>query len=351
MAFADNNSSIEILNRILTLLPSNVDTSEGSFLYSSVSPVATELADAYLALDAFLNDIFAQTALGIYLANRAGEFGVTKFIGVNATGQATFLGIDGTVIPAGTIIQTVAGLQYTTDSVATIASGTAIVNITAVASGSIYNVPANIITSLPVAINGVTSVTNISSLVTGTDTETDAIFLKRFLAFVQTPATSGNVNHYKLWAQQVAGIGSVLVLPLWAGAGTVKVCAIDVNSQPLTSTLLTNLQTYVESQRPIGVLVTYETATALPINIGVKIVLANGYTDTQVQTAIATSITSYLAGIAFNQTTVSYAKIGSLILNTAGVADYSLLTLNSGTVNITIPQEQVALIGTLTITN
>jgi uncharacterized phage protein gp47/JayE len=351
MAFADNNSSTDILNRILANLPSNVDSSEGSFLYDAVSPVANELASLYADLDTFLGDVFAQTATGTYLDNRAGEFGVTRNQGTESTGQITFTGTNGTVINQGTIVQTTSGLQYTTNASATIANGAATVNITASAIGSSYNVPANIITTLPVQINGITSVTNPSALETGTDTETDAAFLKRFLAFVQTPATSGNVSHYIQWAQQVTGIGAVQVYPLWNGAGTVKVCAIDVNSNPLGSTLLANLQTYIESQRPIGATVTYETATALPINIVVQLTLANGYTDAQIQSAITTAITSYLQGIAFNQTTVSYAKIGSIILGVAGVADYSNLTLNSGTVNITIPQEQVATMGTLTITN
>ena len=351
MAFADNNSATDILDRMIAKLPPTVDTSEGSFFYDAVSPAAGELASAYIALDTFLTYIFAQTATHDYLILRAAEFGVTLNIGINAIGQATFTGIDGTVIPAGTIIQTVAGLQYTTDLVATIASGTAIVDITAISVGSAYNVPANIITGLPVQINGVTSVTNINSLVTGTDTETDTAFLKRFLAYVHTPATSGNEADYIQWAQEVAGIGATDVFKLWNGAGTIKICAIDINSQPLTTELLTALSTYIESKRPIGPLITYETATALPINISVKIVLANGYTDAQIQTAVIIAVTSYLASIAFNQTAVSYAKIGSLILDIPGVADYSSLLINTGTVNIAIPSEQVALIGTLTITN
>lgn len=351
MAFSTNNSSSNILNRILSNLPSNVDSSEGSFLYDSVSPIASELASAYVALDTYFNNVFITTSAGIYMDNRAAEFGLIRIIGIAAAGQVTFTGTNNTAIPKGTIVQTSSGLQYLTSATATITSGSVIVNIIASAIGSSYNVPTNVITTLPVQINGITSVTNSIAITNGVDTETDAAFLARFLIFVQTPATSGNAAHYKQWAQQVSGIGSTQVYPLWAGAGTIKVCAIDVNSQPLSSALLTNLSTYIEANRPIGAMVTYETATSLPINIAVKITLSSGYTNTQIQTALTSSITNYLASIAFNQSTVSYAKIGSLIIGTIGVADYSNLTINTGSINITIPQEQVAILGTITITN
>ncbi len=76
----------------------------------------------------------------------------------------------------------------------------------------------------------------------GTDTETDAAFLKRFLSFVQTPAASGNAAHYIEWVKQVPGIEAVQVFPLWNGAGTIKVYAIDANSQLLNNDLLSSLQ-------------------------------------------------------------------------------------------------------------
>lgn len=163
--------------------------------------------------------------------------------------------------------------------------------------------------------------------------------------FFDAYATSGNANHYKLWSLEVAGVGDVKVFPLWNGAGTVKVVIIDSNKQPASSEIVNAVTTYIEENRPIGANVTVQSASALNINITATIVRDSNYTTEQVLTNVSTKITSYLKSIAFKQSYVSYAQIGSLILDSEGVLDYSNLTVNGGTSNITIGDEQVAILG------
>ncbi len=349
--FSEDSSTI--LNRMLGNVPSDVDSSEGSIIFDALSPVSQEIAQSEIQLDEVLNMVFAQSAAANgysdQLGLRCGEFGLTRKPGTVATGQVTFTGTETTSIPLGTTIQTPGGLRYTTTASGVITGGTATVNIQSSVVGTAYNVPANTITQIPTSISGITGVNNSVNTSGGTDTETDDLLLQRFLAQVQAPSTSGNAAHYAQWALQVPGIGAAMVFPLWAGAGTVKVAAIDSNMQPLSAPLLTDLSTYIEAQRPIGATVTYESATALPIIISVDVVRNIAYTQAQILASVTASITSYLKSIAFNQLYVSYAVIGSLIMATPGVIDYSALTVNSGTVNVTIGSTQVATMGTVTV--
>ncbi|WP_407308538.1 baseplate J/gp47 family protein [Desulfosporosinus sp. SB140] len=348
-----SETSSTILNRMLGNVPSDIDKSEGSLIYDALSPASQEVAQSEMQLDEVLNMVFAQSAAAngysTQLDLRCGEFGLTRKPGTAATGEATFTGTEATPIPLGTTVQTPGGLRYTTTAPGVIVGGLATINIQAVNVGIAYNVPAATITQIPTVISGITGVNNLSPIIGGNDVETDEALLQRLLIQVQSPPTSGNVAHYSQWALQVPGIGGAQVFPLWNGAGTVKVCAIDSNMQPLSDPLLTKLSGYVESQRPIGVIVTYESAAALPINISVNVVRNTAYTQAQIQTAVITEIWNYLKEIAFKQNYVSFAVIGSLILATPGVTDYNTLTVNGGTANVTIGSEQIATIGTVTV--
>jgi len=107
---------------------------------------------------------------------------------------------------------------------------------------------------------------------------------------------------------------------------------------------------HIEDVRPIGATVTVASATGVAINIAVTLTLAAGYTAEQVTGYIEANIIEYLKDIAFVETYVSYARIGSTILDTEGVLDYSGLTVNGGTANIAIADTEVAVLGAVTIT-
>jgi len=346
------DSSI-ILNRMQGNVPSDIDTTEGSFSYDNLSPVSQEIGQSNVQLNEVLLKVFATSAAAngysTELEQRCEESGVIKKNGTKSTGQATFSGTETTPIPIGTVIQTTGGLQYITTTAGVITNGTATVNIEAMEISSIYNVPSDIIVQIPTSISGITGVSN--SIVTsgGTDIETDSSLLNRYLVQVQSPATSGNSAHYKQWALSVDGIGEAIVFPLWDGPGTVKVTAVDSNTQPLSNDLLTALTTYIESVRPIGATITYESAIALPIDISVNVTRDTAYTQADIIAALTISIISYLKGIYSKQNYVSYGFIGSLIMSCQGVIDYSSFTLNNGTVNIAIGEEQVAIQGTVEV--
>lgn len=340
-----------IMQRLLSNVPSNIQKTEGSLIYDALAPAALELAQAYIELDRVIQLGFAQTTYGQYLDMRSAEHGLTRKQATKATGQVTITGAQGTVIPAGSLFATSAGVQFqTTSEVSINETGQVTANIEAMEAGANGNVPSGAINTIPVAIPGVTAVSNVNPTTGGTDEESDADLLARLLEKARNPATSGNVAHYKQWALEVAGVGDAKIIPEWNGAGTVKVIIIDSNKQPASSEIVTAVINYIEEVRPIGIAVTVISATALSINVSATLTLDPAYTLAQVQPAIETAITEYLKSIAFRQDYVSYAKIGSLILDTPGVLDYANLTVNGGASNVVIDNEQVAILGTVTLT-
>lgn len=56
-------------------------------------------------------------------------------------------------------------------------------------------------------------------------------------------------------------------------------------------------------------------------------------------------IVDYLKKIAFKQDFVSYAQSGSLILDSEGVEDYSNLKINDDVINVSVGNEEIAVLG------
>ena len=187
----------------------------------------------------------------------------------------------------------------------------------------------------------------------GTDTESDVDLLERYLDYVRTPGTSGNVQDYKQWALSIPGVTAVHVKPLWNGNGTVKVIILGGDDEPATNELVKKVQDYIagdnnlgERQAPIGADVTVVSAEAITININANIVIDKEITTLEkVQALFKNSVENYLKENAFNSNTIYLSKIGGLLININGVLDYTDLKLNNNTENIPTNDEQVAVTG------
>jgi len=100
---------------------------------------------------------------------------------------------------------------------------------------------------------------------------------------------------------------------------------------------------------PVGAFVNVVAATPIVINFAMTLTIVPGYDVANVQSAVNSSLDSYLKSLALKQDNdVRYARVGTNILNTPGVQDYSNLTMNGGIANIPISAQQVATLGTVT---
>lgn len=326
-----------------------VDTREGSFTNDLVGPVALELWKLYESLKALLPIVFIDETSGEYIDKTAARYGITRKPGTKATAVMHFSGTDGTIIPKGTVFLTADGLQFTTDEAVTITEGVASVTVTAAEVGEIYNVAAGTITQQIISISGLESITNEAAL-GGTDPESDASLVARLYAYLQKPASSGNVYHYEQWALEVDGVGGVKVVPLWNGPGTVKVIIVGPDKGPVDASVVARCEEHIEEYRPIGAEVTVISAEGLTINVEATVELESTTTKAIVQETFAARLAEYLQSIAFEKYEVVYNRIAYMLLDIEGVIDYTSLTVNGGTSNITIGADQVPVAGTVVIT-
>jgi uncharacterized phage protein gp47/JayE len=340
--------------RMLDNMPDAVDTREGSVSYDLQAPAAFEVANAYFELDNVLELGFADTAVGSYLDRRAAEIGLTpRKAAVMAQGTVTLTGPVGTLIPAGTKVSNEAStpsFYLTKDAVVIPAGGSIDVGVTAEAGGTASNIAAGGVTKVVGNLASIVQVTNANSIGGGIDQETDIELFDRYTTRLSQPATSGNAAHYKQWAKEVAGIGDANVIPIWNGPGTVKVVLLTTAQRAPDSTLLAAATTYILDQAPIGANVTVAAALETAINVTATVTKATGKTAADVVAEFTPVLTAYLQSLAFKDPIVRYNQIGTLLINCDTVTDYSALTVNGGTANITIATGAVAVKGTVTIT-
>ncbi len=347
--YTDGNSQQTILNRMLQNISNDVAKFEGSFTYDALSPTSNELAQVYITDDNILKRTSPYTATGTDLENITNPYGVTRKPGKKATTEILVNAVVGTFLKSGILFGSSAGLMYQVTRDTVLTNQSMLVNIEAIDVGSKYNVPANVITQLPVQVNGVISMTNPNPVTNGYDAESDESLRERYFERLQTPATSGNKYHYRNWAKEVTGVGDAKVFPLWAGKGTVKVVVIDSNKKAAASALINTVLNHIEENRPIGATPTVVSAVEKKINISAKLVLSNNYTIQQVQDKFSEIQTEYFKSTAFKDSYISYARIGNLLLNTPGVIDYIDLKINGAISNIGFEDEEIPVLGILSL--
>lgn len=342
----------EIIHQeMLSEIDDSLSKEKGELIYEATRPSAIQLEKAYQKNAEVKNKLSIENLQGDELAARVKErTGITRKKATFAIGKLKVLGT-GTV-NIGDLFETESGIQFrATETVTIIENG--LVNIQCLQAGTIGNLPSNRINKIPVTLNGINSVNNENATYDGFEAESDTDLLQRYYDRIRTPATSGNKYHYLNWSKSVSGVGDVKIFPLYYGDNTVRVVVIDVDKKPASSELIGQVQDYIdpnssglgEGQSPIGAFCTVVSATGKEINISFNSTLENGYTAEQVQEIVSVSIANYLREIAFKQDFVSYAQIGSIIINTEGVLDYTGLTVNGGTENISIENDEVAILG------
>lgn len=354
------NKTVENIHQdLLNNISDDYEKSTGFLVADLTKSFAIELKKAYNKVAEVLNKTDVDKLTGEEL---------TRFIkqrkGINRkpAGRAQgILSVTGTgTINKGDLFETELGTQFrATETVNINSSGQ--VKIEAVITGSSGMVGANTITYLPITITGITAVTN-NQTTGGYDQESDDSLRDRYYLALQKPPTSANIYHYLLWAREVTGVGDAKVFSQWNGKNTVKVLIIDDNKLPADQNLINKVQEHIDpigenestwgigkGQAPIGAYCTVNSATKVDIDVIATIKLQTGFELTNVKEAISTKITEYLKEIAFEKNYISYAQITSLILDTNGVEEWTSVLLNNANVNVTIGEEEVAVLRGVTL--
>lgn len=343
----DQNEILQELQRQSGIEASKI---EGTFENDVLASNSFEFAKSEVEIEQLYKAAFADTSWGEYLTLRAAELGIDRKPAVKAIGALTITGTKGIIVPQGSVFSTDNNVYFTTDAACTIAdNGTVDVKITAQIAGTSGNVGANTIDKITMSIPGVSKVINKDATHDGFEEETDESLLKRYLVHVRTPATSGNVMHYKEWALSVAGVGDVKVIPLWNGNGTVKVLVTDVNKNAASQELQKKVADYIETVRPIGATVTVTTPEYLGINVTANVSVNAAYSQNYAD-ILKDALNAYLVNLGFDSDYVSIAQVGKVLLNSGAISDYDSLKINGGISNVRIPPRYLPRAGTMGVT-
>lgn len=335
----------EILSKV-TL----TDTREGSFASDVVSPISYEMEKTYNQFDRMLGIVFLDTSAGTYIDDRGKEYGIIRKEGTCAKGEVTFTGEKDVEIPIGTLCATVGGLMFEVLEGGVIPEGgTITLPVEAQEPGDKYNVLAGSVRVLPTSIFGVTAVTNDAKMLGGSERETDAELVERILLKLQSPATSGNVYHYKLWAMNVEGVGNVKVFPLDNGPGTVTVMPITSSGRSPDEEIIQRVEEYIEEQRPIGATVTVMAPAEKMINVAASVEITTAVTVETVKEAYGKLLEEYIKSSVFKLSTVDYFKCLSMFYDIEGVVSVKTFTINGGTESISIGEKEIQVTGSIDI--
>lgn len=318
----------DMLNRVI----SDVDKREGSVIYDALAPCAFKLAESYFQLNNLIDLVSGDTAVGEYLDRIVADHGLERKAATYAVRKIETSG----VISIGTR-WSLGDTSYTVFS--SIDATTYMATCDQI--GAIGNQYEGVLENIDNVLGITATLTDIIEM--GADEENDDNLRFRFYTRLQRPATSGNANNYILWALEVPGVGDAKVLPLWNGAGTVKVVIVDSDKMPATEQLTQDVYEYVENERPIGALVTVVSAVTKNITIKAKVSLSIGYTIQSIQSQFVSMLEEYRKEIAFKNTYISYAALSNLLFKVDGVADYSDLKLNDLTQNVPLGNTEIPL--------
>lgn len=353
-----------ILDRMLENVDPAWRTEPGDYMYDAIEPNAAEVKTLEIGLDTTLKNAFPQYAEGNYLDLLLAERGLTRG---QATPNKRTLTIDaaaGVVIPLGYTLSVVVlddngnPLNYTADAQTTYATaGAQTVAITCETAGAIGNIPAGSEFILVPPIPGINAITDNGSTILGTDTETDEAAYDRYVFVIQNPDTGGNKYDYVRWAKEVTGVGAAKCIPKWNGNGTVKIVVVGTDFKPALQATVDDVQDYIDpaatgmgdGKAPCGAATTVIAATGVAIDISASVTYGDNYVPSTVRAAFEKAVDDYLASIVFTGYNVAYNKIAALLTFTDGVSNFTGLTVNGGTADVTVGSEAVAYKGTVTI--
>jgi uncharacterized phage protein gp47/JayE len=340
----------EIHDAMLEEISSDYEKIPGSFVYDTTGAPAVALQKVYEEIEIVESKQSIDNLSGEELEQRIYErTGIKKHHATSASTIVIITGQPGVTINSGDKVASETNVYSFVESKVIGESGQTTILIKSDEPGTIGNTPANTIVNFPITLEGLTSVTNPNPVTNGFNAETDDALRKRYYDKLQAPATSGNKAHYKIWATEVTGVGDAKIFPTWNGGGTVKVVVINSNKRAADDELIAGVYGHIEENRPIGATVTVESAIEKAISIAATLVLANGYSVSQVQQTFEQSLIDHFASIAFNETYVSHAKIGNILLETPGVGDYSNLLVNNNSSNVLLDEVEIPFLNSITL--
>ena len=333
-----------------------LDTREGSLIYSALAPAAIEINRVHEALNFALEMSFADTAAREFLIRRAAEHGIHLIPGTPAQIEAEVEPEDlslplGRRFRAGSVVYEVTGVS---------AEGYPV--LTAETIGTIGNqsggrlIPIDFIAGLRSA--------NIRALILpGRDEESTESLRQRYMESRRIQAFGGNITAYREKVRALPGIGAVQVFPAFDGPGTVKVGILGADFMPPSGTLVDSVQEVLDPRdqtgegrawAPIGHRVTVTPAVSRPILVETRLTLERGADPEEISAKALEAVETYFHELRTawgtnHGRTVRLSQIDTRLLDLEGVVDIADTALDGGSRNLSLADMEVPTLGSFAL--
>ena len=358
-----------IMQRMLDRIPDDIDKEVGSYIWDALAPAAIELSLASIRRVQLFRQIWATTvasdvpgevteALDLHVQ----ADGMKRRSAQYATAPLAVVAAPGTVLPAVHPVSTVADevnppiIFKVVADIAVGETGMAEGAVLAMEAGRHGNVPALKITYLYEPCPGVIELYNPTPATGGLDIEDDISLLGRYLQEARKDVGAGNRDDYITWAQEVPGVGNVLVEPLWNGDGTVMVVILATDGRPAPAEIVEAVQEHIdpggkglgEGRAPVGARVTVVTAGVYTVGAYIPGLTAeSGYTIEQARINAELALYNYLMSTSPGGT-IRIKEVEAAITNATGVLDLGDILLNGARANIVLETDRLTELGSVT---
>lgn len=259
----------------------------------------------------------------IWLTNSDGTTG--RKMATLASGVVNISGVDGTLIPIGTRLGSISGIQYETLQDVILSDIPVPVNTRAIDPGIAGNLEEG--DTLSVVSAGVDGSAVVVTMTGGTDTESTDLLRVRVLERIREPPQGGADHDYVRWTKAVPGVTRAWVYPLEMGPGTITVRFLmddlraDNDGFPLLADIVA-VESYLDTVRPVAVKDLFVVA---PLKQRVDFHIRNLVPDTPaVRSAIEDSIRDMLYNLAKPGQTIFASWKSQAVLSAPGVLSFTI---------------------------
>lgn len=263
-------------------------------------------------------------------------YGVYRKDAVAAQLTVSAPGSNGVLVPADTVWLRSDGVRYTTDDAVTVASGVAVLALTAEVADDAGNCEDGTELEIESPIVGLDGTATVTATTTeGTDRETADDYLVRVLERRQTPPRGGAPGDYVDWVLEVAGVTRAWEYPRQEGAGTVTVYAVNDADDPITLSggKITEIEEHLEQPgyAPSTVAVYVYTPTLQEIPTDIELTPD----DTDVRAAVQAELAALYTRVGTpGGVTIELSQISEAISIAAGEVSH---VLNAPLADVVIP--------------
>ncbi|MGY1490713.1 baseplate J/gp47 family protein [Methylobacillus pratensis] len=345
----------DLVNRVLAGIKSRLTTEQ--LRRSDAEVYAREIAGASHELHGHLDFISAQviydTAESDYL-DRWATLWLTqpRIPAAAASGNVIVTGTDGTVIEAGKVFVSGAGVEYSVETDATVVTGNALVAVRAVLGrnpadrGSLGNLAVGETLTLTETIPGIAGAATVATggLSGGADQEDDASLRARLINRIQEPPHGGSANDYITWALEVPGVTRAWVYPQELGPGTVTIRFMrDDDDDPIPDAgEVATVQAYIDERRPVTV---KECFVAAPIPVQLDFEMSVTPNTSAVRDAVQAELEDLIRREAVPGGGLLLSHINEAISLAPGETDHVLVDPSA---DVTTGTGQILTMGTIT---